>query len=414
MKRIRLLLISVLFVLLFIPNAIKAEEKEIRLYLFHQSTCPHCKEEIKFLDSIKDDYPNVDMVFYEIDTNEMNYNFYKKVKQAIDLKANGVPFTIIGTDFYIGFGDDIGKNIIKSVDKFIKSDNYIDIISIIKNEEEVSLSVDEKTSTILIDGKKVVEDSSKKETSEPIPILGEVNPKTVSLTLVSIIMGFVDGFNPCAMWVLLFLITMLIRMENKKRMWILGITFLVTSAFIYLLYMLGIDLMLSFMAKNIVQVLIALVALIGGYINIRSYVRARGKDEGCEVVNDNKRKSIISRIKGIVTEKSFALALIGIIILAVSVNLVEVACSAGLPATFIQILRINELEPVGFGFYMFLYILLFLIDDIVIFVIAMITLNIKGISSKYGKYSHLIGGIIMIIIAILMIFKPEWLMFNFG
>lgn len=394
MKRIRLLIISILFVLLCIPS-VKADEEEVRLYLFHQSTCPHCKEEREFLDSIKDDYPNLDMVFYEIDTNEMNYNFYQKVKKQMNISSSGVPFTIIDNHYFIGFASSDGNTIRNMIENALSNDDYVDVISKIKNEEDIS-------------------DIKFNVDSRKIPILGEIDAKTVSLTLVSIIMGFVDGFNPCAMWVLLFLITMLITMEDKKRMWILGITFLVTSAFIYLLYMLGIDLMLSFMAKNIVQILIALVALIGGFLNIRSYVRASGKDEGCEVVNDNKRKSIISRIKVIVAEKSFTLALIGIIVLAVSVNLVEVACSAGLPATFIQILRINELESVGFAFYMFLYILFFLIDDIVIFVIAMLTLNIKGISSKYGKYSHLIGGIIMIIIAILMIFKPEWLMFNFG
>ena len=90
--------------------------------------------------------------------------------------------------------------------------------------------------------------------------------------------------------------------------------------------------------------------------------------------------------------------MIGIITLAVSVNLIELACSAGLPLIFTQILALNNLSTFQYGFYMFLYILFFLIDDIVIFVIAMLTLNIKGISSKYGKYSHLIGGIIMILI----------------
>ena len=108
------------------------------------------------------------------------------------------------------------------------------------------------------------------------------------------------------------------------------------------------------------------------------------------------------------------MAIFGIIALAISVNLVELACSAGLPLIFTQILALNDLSTFEYVTYMLIYILFFLIDDIVVFVIAMLTLNIKGISSKYGKYSHLIGGIIMILIGILMIFKPEWLMFNFG
>ena len=94
--------------------------------------------------------------------------------------------------------------------------------------------------------------------------------------------------------------------------------------------------------------------------------------------------------------------------------MIELACSAGLPLVFTQILALNELSTLEYTIYMIIYILFFLLDDVVIFVVSMITLNTKGISSKYGKYSHLVGGIIMVLIGILMIFKPEWLMFNFG
>ena len=351
------------------------------------------------MESIKDEYPNVDMVFYEVDTNEMNYNFYRKVMKETGINGTGVPFTMIGTDYYIGFGDGDGEAIVNSINKFLKSDGYIDVISRIKNEEDISQ----------------INYNSDPQNERKIPLLGKINIQNVSLPLVSIVIGLVDGFNPCAMWVLLFLITMLFNMKDKKKMWILGITFLVTSALVYLLFMLAwLKVALSFTSIKIIRILIALVAFVGGYINLRSFVKSLGKDDGCEVVDDKKRKSIISKIKKIVGEKSFALAIVGIITLAVSVNLVELACSAGLPLVFTQILAINNLSAFGYGFYMFLYILFFLIDDIVIFVIAMLTLNIKGISSKYGKYSHLIGGIIMVLIALLMIFKPEWLMFNFN
>ena len=100
-------------------------------------------------------------------------------------------------------------------------------------------------------------------------------------------------------------------------------------------------------------------------------------------------------------------------LLAISLNIVELACSAGLPTIFIEILSLNNLSNFEYALYMTLYILMFMIDDIVIFIIAMTTLKITGISNKYTKYSHLVGGIIMIIIAILMAFKTDWLMFNF-
>ena len=205
------------------------------------------------------------------------------------------------------------------------------------------------------------------------------------------------------------------NMKDKKKMWILGIVFLTTSALVYLAIMLAwLKVAVSFNTSRILKILIALVALIAGAINIRSYIKERNKkDDGCEVVDEKKRKKIFSRIKKITTEKKFILSIVGIMALAISINLVELACSAGLPLIFTQVLAFNNLNFLQYGFYMFLYILFFLMDDIVVFAIAMKTLDIKGISSKYGKYSHLIGGILMLLIGLLMIFKPEWLMFNF-
>ena len=395
MKKIKILLVAIFMMLLFLPN-VKAEEN-LKFYLFYQESCPHCHDEMEFINSIKDEYPTVDFVFYEISLNEMNYNFYNKVLKKTKINANGVPFTIIGTDYYVGFNEEISKNIVESLNKFLET-GTIDIISMVKNDEDLSdIKYNEN----------INENMS-------LPIIGEIDAKKVSLPLISIFIGMIDGFNPCAMWVLLFLIGMLFNMKDKKKMWILGITFLTTSAILYLFIMMAwLKVALSFNTVLWLRILIALIALIAGGINIISYLKNIKKDDGCKIVDEKKRKKIFSKIKKITLEKRLILSIIGIITLAISVNLVELACSAGLPLMFTQILSFNNLSMIEYMFYMFLYILFFLIDDIVIFVVAMKTLSIKGISSKYGKYSNLIGGIIMILIGILMIFKPEWLMFNF-
>lgn len=399
MNRIRKIIITAL--LLFIPFVVSADEKTLRVYLFHQESCPHCKKEIQYLEELKNEYSNLDVVTYEVSQNVMNYNFMNRVIDKTGIVTNGqVPFTIIGTDYYIGFEDHVKKSIKDSIDKFLNDKNSIDIIAKVKNGEDVSnikYNVDPKSTKV-------------------IPILGEIDAKKVSLPLVAIVIGAIDGFNPCAMWVLLFLIGMLFHMKDKKKMWILGITFLLTSAVMYLLIMAAwLKVALSFMTVVWLRIFIAIVALVAGLVNLNSYIKEKKrKDDGCEIVDEKKRKKMFTKIKKITSEKKFILAIFGIIALAISVNLVELACSAGLPLIFTQILALNDLSTFEYVIYMLIYILFFLIDDIVVFVIAMLTLNIKGISSKYGKYSHLIGGIIMILIGILMIFKPEWLMFNFG
>ena len=149
-------------------------------------------------------------------------------------------------------------------------------------------------------------------------------------------------------------------------------------------------------------------------IIIEDKIHVRDQDHIQEKeIHQNIDIQIVEKIKRILAEKSFIIALIGIIFLAFSVNLIELACSAGLPVMFTNIIAMNNVSAPLTALYFFLYLLFFMIDDIIVFSIAMITFKVTGISNKYSKYSHLIGGIIMIIIGILMAFKTEWLMFNF-
>lgn len=245
-------------------------------------------------------------------------------------------------------------------------------------------------------------------------LFGVVSLKDVSLPIFTIILGAVDGFNPCAMWILIFLITMMFSMHDRFKMWILGLTFIFTSGFVYLCFMLSWLSLASFLSSVVlIRFLIACFAVSFGMVNIYRYFKSLNSDVGCDVTDKKKRVKIMERIKKIVNEKSFLLSILGIMLLAFSVNLIELLCSLGIPVMFTNVLAMNELSTLEYVIYIGLYLIFFLIDDILIFVIAMKTLKIKGISNKYTKYSHLIGGIIMVLLGILMVIKPEWLMFNF-
>jgi len=358
------------------PMAGIETNEEITIYLFHGDGCPHCAAEIKFLDELKDEYKDkIRIVKYEVWYNEENEKIYDQIKAYFNVSPRGVPFTVIGEKYVEGYNERVGSS------------------------EQIKQIVEE-----YLNG-----GSSNKQIK--LPFIGKIDIKNVSIPIVAIILGFLDGFNPCAMWILLFLISMLFNMKDRKRMWILGIAFLLTSAFVYFLAMLGLNVVLSFTAVKWVRSLIGGVALVGGIININSYINT--KEDGCHIVDDTKRKKYFTKIKEFTSEQNFILALIGVITLAASVNLVELACSAGFPAIFIEILNINNFSNIQDTLYILLYILFFLIDDLVIFFIAMTTLKLTGISTKYNKLSHLVGGILMILMGILLIFKPEWLMFNF-
>lgn len=397
----KVLLWSILTIALLFPMVINAEE--VNLYLFHSQDCTHCQSERKWLESIKDKYDNLNIYEYEITRNSDNSALLDKVKERLSSTSNYVPFTVIGEQHWIGWNEDNKAKIIEAIENydFSKRDIVNEAINNVNGEKIGNTEVP-------------IEDSDDK-TEFTVPVLGKIDAKKVSLPIMAMVIGFVDGFNPCAMWVLIFLISMLLGMKDKKKMWTLGLTFLISSGLVYLLFMLAwLNIAVSLSSIRWIQLIISAVALIGAFVNLRSYFKSViKKDEGCEVVDNKKRKKLMERIKKYTSEKSFLLAMLGVMALAFSVNLIELACSAGLPLIFTQVLALNDLNALQYGIYIFIYLLFFLIDDIVVFVIAMKTFELTGISTKYTKYSHLIGGLIMLIIGLLMIFKPSWLMFNF-
>ena len=350
------------------------EEDKINLYLFEGAECPHCKEERQWLNEIKDTY-NFNFYEYEIWHNKDNVKLYDKVQEVFDSKTTYVPYLVVGNKYFVGFSDTVKGDIENTIK------GYLDI----KKEEDL----------------------------KTLPFLGKVNIKEVSLPIVSIVLGFIDGFNPCAMWILLFLISMLINMQDKKKRWFIGLLFLISSGLVYFLSMLGINVVLSIVQVTIIRNIIALFILIMGILSLRKYIINRKKDVGCTVVKGDKRKKITNKILEIAQSKSFLLASIGIIVLAFSVNLVELACSLGFPVVFSEILAINNVSGFLRIMYLLLYILFYMLDDIIVFIISMVTLEATGITNKYNKVCTLVSAIIMIILGALLLFKPEWAMLNF-
>ncbi len=401
-----LFLVISLFSFCNVVNAV-SEKNLVNIYLFHSYTCKHCKEEIKLLDELEKEYNNIKVYKYEVNENG-NGELLKNISEIMGSKVTGTPYTIIGNKVFSGYDYENSKGRFKGAIEYYskygyedKVGEYISSIPLPSYEvKDTDLDVDEYINDYI-------------SYKVKLPLIGEVKLKNLTLPLVTVVIGLADGFNPCAMWVLLFLISMLIGMKDKKRMWILGSTFLLTSALIYLIFMMSwLNLANLLISVVWVRVIIAVVSLVGGIINLRGYIKHR-KVSGCDVVDDKKRNKIITRIKKFTTEKNFWLAILGVIVLAISVNVVELACSAGLPVMFIEILSLNNLTAIEEIIYIVLYMLFFLLDDFVIFVIAMTTLSLTGVSSKYGNLSKLIGGILMLLIGLLLMFKPEWIMFNF-
>ncbi|MFC1640466.1 hypothetical protein ACFL2D_00275 [Patescibacteria group bacterium] len=414
MKKIFISIIS-LAVFALLPFATQAADNSVDMYFFWGDGCPHCAHEEEFIETIKGQ-EGLEIHEYEVWKNKDNQKFLLEVSKTLETEASGVPVTIIGDELIIGFHDaeSTGKKIQERID-FCRENDCPDSVGVIvgTHKKAIEGNLPEPEPEELADGEtaKQEEDNEAIPESIAVPIFGEIKTANVSLPVLTIILGALDGFNPCAMWSLLFLITLLVGMKNKRRMWVLGSAFIVTSALVYFLFMaawLNVFLLLGVILW--VRLIIGFVAIAGGSYNLREYWK--NKDGTCKVTRSKQRQKTFEKLKAITQKKSFWIALGGIILLAGAVNMVELICSAGLPAVYTQVLSLSDLATWQYYGYLALYVFVFMLDDLIIFFAAMITLQVTGLTTKYTRFSHLIGGILMVLIGLILIFRPEWLMFG--
>jgi len=371
----------------------------VNIYFFESESCPHCAKEKVFLEKLEKEMAGKVEVFdFEISKNPENIKLLKKIGEEFSLDVSRIPFTMIGSSYLTGYENDetTGKVIRDLVNQCLIDEDCEDLAGSVIGQKEPQPANGGVTQKI---PEKIT-----------LPFFGEIEIKNISLPLLTIVVGGIDGFNPCAMWVLIFLISLLLGMKDKKRMWILGITFIVTSAFVYFLFLaawLNLFLFLGFVFW--VRVVIGLVAVGSGVYYLKKYFT--DKADVCVVSESERQQKIFDKLKNISQQKQFWLAFGGIILLAAAVNLVELICSAGLPAVYTNVLSLSGLAPWQYYSYLLLYILVFMLDDIIVFTVAMVTLKTLAFTKKYSRMSAFVGGIIITIIGILLLFKPEWLMF---
>ncbi len=363
----------------------KASTPDVTINFFWGDGCPHCAKEKIFLAELVKNYgEKIQINYYEVYYNKENQSLLQEFARERGKTVSGVPATFIGQEVIVGFSSN--------------ETTGADIEALIKKELETT--PDSSVSGANQSGNKI-----------RIPLIGMVDPHAISLPFVTVVLAAIDGFNPCAMWVLVMLISMLIGMQNRRRMWILGSIFIASSALVYFMFLAAWFNLFKFIGiVRWVQVLIGLVALGIGIYYLRRFWKSR--PGACEVTNPEQRRKLTDRIKDVIKKESLLLAIVGIIVLAAIVNLIELACSAGLPAIFTQIVALNELT--GWQYYglLFLYIFIFMLDDMVVFAVAMMTMKITGSTGKYSRYATLIGGIVILLLGVVLIVRPQLLTLN--
>lgn len=378
-KTFLILLTVLLFGLVIKADFSLAQQNSVDIHFFYSAICPHCAEEEEFLKELEKKYPEIKTKGYEVIYNSENQkilkDFYEKY-QVPTGRQGWVPVTFTPTRYFIGFNQQIAEDIESCINECL---------------------IGEKPAPQKI----------------KIPFFGSVDISKMSLPILTIILGAMDGLNPCAMWILLFLIALLINTRSRKRMWLIGGIFIATSGIIYFFLLTAwLNLFLAISYVNLTRILIGTFALGVGIWQIKNFITYH--PGVCKVLGMKSRieRGLKEKAEKIVTSP-FTFAMVGgLIILALGVNLIEFFCSAGIPAIFTRILTLSQVSTLSYYLYLLLYTFVFILDDLIIFSLAVITLSRVGFTEKYNYWATLIGGLLILILGILLIFKPELLMFG--
>lgn len=373
--------------LLFWAGAALAQAT-VDVYLFWRIGCPRCEQAIAFLDRLAAQQPVVRLHKLEVSGSRANASLMVRVADRFGIEAGSVPLTVIGERVWTGYRDDASTG------------------AELKAEIEACLAraCPDRVSAL----ESPVKAASMLPATISLPLVGEVRTADLSLPGLTVLLAAADGFNPCAMWVLVFLLGVLAGMRDRTRMWLLGGTFIAASAAVYLLVLTAwLNILLYVGALSWVRVAVGMVALATGVWYLREHYLNRAPV--CEVTAPEKRRRVFERLKALALERDFLLAFVGIALLAVAVNFVEFLCSAGIPAVFTQVLALANLSAWQYAAYLLLYVLVFMADDLVVLFAALRTLEATGLTTTYARWSSLVGGLVLVALGAVLIGRPKWL-----
>lgn len=380
------------------------EEQPVVIYMFWGDGCPHCAEAKPFFEEMARKYPQVELRFYEVWYDTVNQEKFLTLSKAFGFEPAGVPTIFIGANHWEGYISDMNamfENEIKKCIAFGCVDSGAGIIEPVATQSEDPGTIEETPDT---------SNPNENETRTiTLPLIGEIDLDNQSLTVATALIAFVDGVNPCSVWVLTMLLALTLHTGSRKRVLLIGFIFIFVTALVYALFIGGLFTFLTFISfMTWIQVVVALVALVFALINIKDYFWYK---EGLSLtIADEKKPGIFKRMRHLLDNTQSFWGLVGAtIVLAGGVSLVEFSCTAGFPVLWTNMLAAQDVSALDFGLLLLLYMIIYQIDELVIFLTAVFTLKATRLEEKHGRILKLIGGILMLSLAIVMIIKPSLL-----
>tara|TARA_R110002110_G_scaffold133783_1_gene316465 strand:- start:76757 stop:77920 length:1164 start_codon:yes stop_codon:yes gene_type:complete len=338
------------------------------LEVFVRSGCPHCDNAKAFLPQFAAQHPWLAIHYRAVDRDpEARDDLYRHAR-ASGSWPPGVPTFVFNGRVLVGFAD---------------AESTAPLLNALVAGDAAASSIESD-------------------------LFGSLSVAKLGLPLFTLAIGLLDGFNPCAMWVLLFLLSMLVRLQSRRRMALVAGTFVLASGAVYYLFMAAwLNLFLVIGLTAWLRYGLAALALLIAAVNIKDAIRpGRGLSLS---IPEAAKPGLYRRMRSVINSDTLLLSLPAVALLAIVVNFVELLCTAGFPALYTAILTQQDLPSAAYYGYLALYILGYIADDALMVALAVIALGNRKLSERGGRQLKLLSGLVMLGLGTVMLLQPGWL-----
>jgi glutaredoxin len=340
-----------------------------RLEVFVRDGCPHCADAKRFLAQLARDRPDLEIEFRAVDQDAQARDALAERSRATGIWPPGVPTFVFEGRVMVGFDDaeHAGRELLAMLDRGRAPNGELGNAW-----------------------------------------FGPLSASRLGLPLFTLALGLLDGFNPCAMWVLLFLLSLLVRLHDRRRMALVAGTFVLVSGAVYFAFMAAwLNVFLAVGLGGAVRWALGGLALLIGALNLKDFV-ARGRGPSLSIA-DSAKPGLYARMRGVLQAHSLPASLLGVAVLAVVVNFVELLCTAGIPAVYTAVLASQPLGAAAHYAYLGLYILGYIADDTIMVTLAVLALSSGKLGERAGRWLKLVSGMVMLMLGVVLLLKPQWL-----
>ena len=382
-------------------EAQEAQETGPTIYMFGRDDCAFCRAQSEFLQTEGLDYEYLNIV-----TSDEARDLYNQVAAKHQV-AKVTPITVIGERVILGFNapETTGESILLALEEARGGD----ITTLQDHLERAPIQV-------AIMGGGCTELGCEMGVNSgyvfDLPLVGTVDLKSLSLFSLSALLGVIDGFNPCAMWVLITFLTLLSQAGSRKRMIMLAGIFILAQGIMYNLILNVWYKTWDFVALDqYVTPIVGFLAFGGGVFFLWRWYKNRDQSElVCDISDIETQSKTVNKFQEIVNKPVTIASIFGILLIAFSVNVIEFACSIGIPQAYTKILELNMLTFMERQWYIFVFTIGYMLDDVVVFGLAIWGYSkLQSHGGKYAQASLLIGGVLMLALGALLILDPSLL-----